>query len=84
MNFKPAARGRPDIDPARVFVESLTHPREAVAPRHRVWLRHTSGHMCTVNSMVLADIAGSYGAAGDFAQAMRGSRRRSRRYIAGT
>lgn len=31
---------------------------DAVAPKHRVWLRHTSGHMCTVNSMVLADIAG--------------------------
>ncbi|MFV0526150.1 MAG: amidohydrolase [Acidimicrobiales bacterium] len=29
---------------------------DAVAPRHRVWLRHTSGHMCTVNSLVLADI----------------------------
>ncbi|MFV0258065.1 MAG: amidohydrolase [Acidimicrobiales bacterium] len=36
------------------------HPTAAeldtVAPRHRVWLRHTSGHMCTVNSLVLADI----------------------------
>ena len=31
---------------------------DAVAPKHRVWLRHTSGHMCTVNSLVLADIAG--------------------------
>lgn len=31
---------------------------DAAAPRHRVWLRHTSGHMCTVNSMVLGDIAG--------------------------
>ena len=31
---------------------------DAVAPRHRVWLQHTSGHMCTVNSLVLADIAG--------------------------
>lgn len=30
---------------------------DAVAPNHRVWLRHTSGHMCTVNSMVLAEIA---------------------------
>lgn len=30
---------------------------DAVAPRHRVWLKHTSGHMCTVNSLVLADIA---------------------------
>ena len=31
---------------------------DAVAPDHRVWLQHTSGHMCTVNSLVLADIAG--------------------------
>jgi predicted amidohydrolase YtcJ len=31
---------------------------DAVAPRHRVWLKHTSGHMCTVNSLVLADIEG--------------------------
>ena len=31
---------------------------DAVAPRHRVWLQHTSGHMCTVNSLVLRDIAG--------------------------
>jgi predicted amidohydrolase YtcJ len=31
---------------------------DAVAPDHRVWLKHNSGHMCTVNSMVLADIAG--------------------------
>jgi predicted amidohydrolase YtcJ len=30
---------------------------DAVAPRHRVWLKHNSGHMCTVNSLVLADIA---------------------------
>jgi predicted amidohydrolase YtcJ len=31
---------------------------DAVAPHHRVWLRHTSGHMCTVNSKVLSEIAG--------------------------
>ncbi|MGF1598673.1 MAG: amidohydrolase [Acidimicrobiales bacterium] len=31
---------------------------DAVAPRHRVWLKHNSGHMCTLNSLVLADIAG--------------------------
>lgn len=31
---------------------------DAAAPRHRVWLKHNSGHMCTVNSLVLADIAG--------------------------
>jgi predicted amidohydrolase YtcJ len=36
------------------------HPhREAldkIAPKHRVWLKHTSGHMCVVNSVVLADL----------------------------
>jgi predicted amidohydrolase YtcJ len=36
------------------------HPdRDALdraAPRRRVWLRHTSGHMCVVNSLVLADL----------------------------
>ncbi|MGH9293643.1 MAG: amidohydrolase [Acidimicrobiales bacterium] len=36
------------------------HPtREALdraAPRHRVWLRHTSGHMCVVNSAVLSEL----------------------------
>ncbi len=36
------------------------HPhRDALdraAPGRRVWLRHTSGHMCVVNSMVLADL----------------------------
>jgi predicted amidohydrolase YtcJ len=37
------------------------HPdRDALdraAPGRRVWLRHTSGHMCVVNSAVLADLA---------------------------
>src|SRR5580704_13596731 len=36
------------------------HPdRDALdraAPGRRVWLRHTSGHMCVVNSVVLADL----------------------------
>lgn len=36
------------------------HPTAAaldrVAPRHRVWLKHTSGHMCVVNSAVLAEL----------------------------
>lgn len=36
------------------------HPdRDALdraAPGRRVWLRHTSGHMCAVNSLVLADL----------------------------
>jgi predicted amidohydrolase YtcJ len=36
----------------------LASELDAVAADHRVWLRHNSGHMCTVNSMVLADIAG--------------------------
>ena len=29
---------------------------DAAAPGHRVWLQHTSGHMCVVNSLVLRDI----------------------------
>ena len=29
---------------------------DRVAPRHRVWLKHTSGHMCVVNSAVLAEL----------------------------
>lgn len=29
---------------------------DRVAPRHRVWLRHTSGHMAVVNGPVLAEI----------------------------
>ena len=37
------------------------HPhRDALdraAPGRRVWLRHTSGHMCVVNSLVLADLS---------------------------
>lgn len=31
---------------------------DAVAPHHRVWLQHTSGHMGVVNGLALADIAG--------------------------
>lgn len=30
---------------------------DVAAPNHKVWLRHTSGHMCSVNSAVLAAIA---------------------------
>jgi predicted amidohydrolase YtcJ len=29
---------------------------DRVAPGRRAWLRHTSGHMCVVNSLVLADL----------------------------
>jgi len=29
---------------------------DRAAPGRRVWLRHTSGHMCVVNSVVLADL----------------------------
>jgi predicted amidohydrolase YtcJ len=29
---------------------------DRVAPGRRVWLRHTSGHMCVVNGVVLADL----------------------------
>jgi predicted amidohydrolase YtcJ len=44
------------------------HPhRDALdqaAPSRRVWLKHTSGHMCVVNSLVLADL-GIHAAAPD-------------------
>jgi predicted amidohydrolase YtcJ len=29
---------------------------DRAAPQHLVWLKHTSGHMCVVNSAVLADL----------------------------
>ena len=29
---------------------------DQIAPGHRVWLKHTSGHMCAVNSLVLRDL----------------------------
>ena len=29
---------------------------DRVAPRHLVWLKHTSGHMCVVNSAVLTEL----------------------------
>jgi predicted amidohydrolase YtcJ len=29
---------------------------DAIAPRHRVWLKHASTHMCVVNSLVLDDL----------------------------
>jgi predicted amidohydrolase YtcJ len=29
---------------------------DAIAPQHRVWLKHTSGHMCVVNGLVLRDL----------------------------
>jgi hypothetical protein len=29
---------------------------DAIAPNHRVCLKHTSGHMCVVNGLVLADL----------------------------
>jgi predicted amidohydrolase YtcJ len=29
---------------------------DRVAPGHRVWVKHTSGHMCVVNSLVLRDL----------------------------
>jgi predicted amidohydrolase YtcJ len=29
---------------------------DAIAPSHRVWLKHTSSHMCVVNSLVLDDL----------------------------
>jgi predicted amidohydrolase YtcJ len=30
---------------------------DAIAPHHRVWLKHTSSHMCVVNSLVLRDLS---------------------------
>src|SRR5680860_507428 len=32
------------------------HLLDQVAPRHGVWLKHASGHMCAVNSVLLAEI----------------------------
>jgi predicted amidohydrolase YtcJ len=32
------------------------HALDLAAPGRRVWLKHTSGHMCTVNSLVLSDL----------------------------
>ena len=29
---------------------------DRIAPGRRVWIKHTSGHMCVVNSMVLSDL----------------------------
>ena len=29
---------------------------DAIAPHHRVWLKHTSSHMCVVNGLVLNDL----------------------------
>src|SRR5215469_7009172 len=29
---------------------------DTIDPKHRVWLKHTSGHMCVVNSLVLRDL----------------------------
>src|SRR6202167_4470049 len=29
---------------------------DTIAPDHRVWLKHTSSHMCVVNSLVLRDL----------------------------
>lgn len=29
---------------------------DSLAPEHRVWLKHTSSHMCVVNSLVLRDL----------------------------
>jgi len=30
---------------------------DKIAPNHRVWLKHTSSHMCVVNSLVLRDLS---------------------------
>jgi predicted amidohydrolase YtcJ len=38
---------------------------DRVAPGRRVWLRHASGHMCVVNSLVLDDLGVTAGAVPD-------------------
>jgi hypothetical protein len=35
---------------------------DRIAPGHRLWLKHTSSHMCVVNSLVLADLGIGEGA----------------------
>ncbi len=40
------------LDGGHPIAEAL----DRAAPRHRVWLKHTSGHMCVVNSAVLAEL----------------------------
>jgi hypothetical protein len=41
-------------------VKTGAHPHrddlDQIAPGHRVWLKHTSSHMCVVNSLVLRDL----------------------------
>jgi predicted amidohydrolase YtcJ len=41
-------------------VKTGAHPHrdalDRIAPGHRVWLKHTSSHMCVVNSLVLRDL----------------------------
>src|SRR6202044_106747 len=43
-------------DQNRVGAHPLRDALDAIAPNHRVWLKHTSGHMCVVNGMVLDDL----------------------------
>src|SRR3984957_19478824 len=48
---------------------------DAIAPNHRVWLKHTSSHMCVVNSRVLADLGiGTGGGAGGTVPQVDGGR----------
>ena len=45
---------------------------DTIAPNHRVWLKHTSSHMCVVNSLVLADLG--LGEAGETVPQVDGGR----------
>ena len=56
---------------------------DRVAPGRRVWLKHTSGHMCVVNSLVLADLGIDDGRAGRRRRPGRHRRRRPPHRAAG-
>src|ERR1700684_3825047 len=43
-------------DPTRTGAHPHRDALDAIAPNHRVWLKHTSSHMCVVNSLVLDDL----------------------------
>ena len=43
-------------DQTRIGAHPHRDALDAIAPNHRVWLKHTSSHMCVVNSLVLADL----------------------------
>ena len=43
-------------DQTRIGAHPHRDALDAIAPNHRIWLKHTSSHMCVVNSLVLADL----------------------------